>query len=216
MSLFKKEQYKRIAVALSLCTLIIWCVLGTGVSLAWFTDTSPKTNNIFHFADFKLVVSHRLTNGKWEEVDSRTKIFSEDAIYEPGYTQVAYLKVENKGDRPFKFYTAVNVTGFSTATNVFGQPFLLQDHLRFGIVTADSEDAIQNRLSGRDAAVQIATGPLHNYCDDEAFELAPNGMKYIALIVQMPKETGNISNYRGNTIPRVDLGITVKAEQIKD
>ena len=93
----KKTPYKRIALALSLCALLIWAILGTGASLAWFTDTSPEINNIFHFAEFDLVVSHRLTDGKWEEVDSKTKIFDEEALYEPGYVQVVYLKVENKG-----------------------------------------------------------------------------------------------------------------------
>ena len=76
----KKTPYKRIALALSLCALIIWGILGTGASLAWFTDTSPEINNIFHFAEFDLAVSHRLTDGKWEEVDSQTKIFDEKAL----------------------------------------------------------------------------------------------------------------------------------------
>jgi hypothetical protein len=31
----------------------------------------------------------------------------------------------------------------------------------------------------------------------------------------MPEEVGNVANYRGDTVPEVDLGITVKADQIK-
>ena len=210
----KKTPYKRIALALSLCALLIWAILGTGASLAWFTDTSPEINNIFHFADFELVVSHRLTDGKWEEVDSQTKIFDEEALYEPGYVQVVYLKVENKGDRDFKFSTAVNVNGCTVATNVFGQRFMLQDYLKFGITTADSEDAMKNSVPDRNAAVKLADMPLHNY-DTETAVLEPGGVKYIALIVRMPEEVGNVANYRGDTVPEVDLGITVKADQIK-
>ena len=211
----KKTPYKRIALALSLCALIIWGILGTGASLAWFTDTSPEINNIFHFADFELVVSHRLTDGKWEEVDSQTKIFDEEALYEPGYVQVVYLKVENKGDRDFKFSTAVNVNGCTVATNVFGQRFMLQDYLKFGITTADSEDAMKNSVPDRNAAVKLADMPLHNY-DTETAVLEPGGVKYIALIVRMPEEVGNVANYRGETVPKVELGITVKADQIQD
>lgn len=210
----KKTSYKRIALALSLCALIIWGILGTGASLAWFTDTSPELNNIFHFAEFDLVVSHRLTDGKWEEVDSQTKIFDEEALYEPGYVQVVYLKVENKGDRDFKFSTAVNVNGCIVATNVFGQDFMLQDYLKFGITTADSEDAMKNSVPDRNAAVKLADMPLHNY-DTETAVLEPGATKYIALIVRMPEEVGNVANYRGDTVPEVDLGITVKADQIK-
>lgn len=210
----KKRIYKQIALALSLCALIVWCILGTGASLAWFTDTSPEINNIFHFSEFDLVVSHRLTDGKWQEVDSQTKIFDEEALYEPGYVQVVYLKVENKGDRDFKFSTAVNVNGCIVATNVFGQDFMLQDYLKFGITTADSEDAMKNSVPDRNAAVKLADMPLHNY-DTETAVLEPGATKYIALIVRMPEEVGNVANYRGDTVPEVDLGITVKADQIK-
>lgn len=211
----KKRIYKQIALALSLCALIVWCILGTGASLAWFTDTSPEINNIFHFSEFDLVVSHRLTDGKWEEVDGQTKIFDEEALYEPGYVQVVYLKVENKGTVPFEFYTSVNVNGCIVATNVFGQEFMLQDYLKFGVTTADSEDAMKNSVPDREKAVEIADMPLHNY-DTETAVLNPGATKYIALIVRMPEEVGNVANYRGDTIPEVDLGITVKADQIKN
>ena len=211
----KKRIYKQIALSLSLCALIVWCILGTGASLAWFTDTSPEINNIFHFAEFDLVVSHRLTDGKWEEVDSQTKIFNEEALYEPGYVQVVYLKVENNGTIPFEFYTAVNVNGCIEATNVFGQRFMLQDYLKFGVTTADSEDAMKNSVPNREKAVEIADMPLHNY-DTETAVLEPGATKYIALIVRMPEEVSNVANYRGDTVPKVELGITVKADQIQD
>ncbi len=210
----KRKIYKQIALALSLCVLIVWCILGTGVSLAWFTDSSPEINNIFHFADFELAVSHRLADGEWEEIDSQTKIFDEEALYEPGYVQVVYLKVENKGTVPFKFSTAVNVNGYIVATNVFGREFMLQDYLKFGVTTADSEDAMKNSVPNREKAVEIADMPLHNY-DSETAILNPGATKYIALLVRMPEEVGNVANYRGDTIPKVNLGITVKADQIK-
>lgn len=210
----KNRIYIQIASALSLCAIILWGILGTGTSLAWFTDTSPEINNIFHFAEFDLVVSHRLPDGTWEEVDSRTKIFDEEALYEPGYTQVVYLQVHNNGTVPFEFYTAVNVNGCIEATNVFGQKFMLQDHLKFGITIADSEAAMDNSVSDRKKAAEIADMPLKNY-DTETAELMDGKTKYIALIVRMPEEVGNIANYRGDTVPKVELGITVKADQIK-
>ena len=209
----KIKPYKQIALALSLCALIIWGILGAGTSLAWFTDTSPEINNIFHFADFDIEVSHRLTDGKWELIDGKTNIFDDKALYEPGYVQVVYLKVKNKGTVPFAFSTAVNVNGCIEATNVFGQHFMLQDYLKFGVTTADSENAMKNSVPDREKAIAIADMPLHNY-DTETALLAPGATKYIALIVRMPEEVDNIANYRGDTIPKVELGITVKADQI--
>ena len=212
----KKIPYVRIALVLSLCALVVWGILGAGASLAWFTDTTPEINNIFHFSDFEIRVSHRLTDGKWEPIDGKTDIFDDEALYEPGYVQVVYLKVENLGDVPFDFYTAVNVNDCDPAKNVFGQYFLLQDYLKFGVTTADSEDEMKDSVPDRDAAVEIANMPLHNYYETATFELAGGATKYIALIVRMPEDVGNIANHRQDTEPKVELGITVKADQVKD
>lgn len=209
----KNKPYKRIALTLSLCALLVWAVLGTGASLAWFTDTSPEINNIFHFADFELEVSHRFTDGTWEKIDSQTKIFDEEALYEPGYVQVVYLKIENKGDREFQFKTAVNVTGYTLATNVFGQQFSLQDYLKFGVVTTETEEDMKNSVPNRNKAVEIATSKLNNYYTDTAV-LGVGETTYVAVIVRMPEEVDNVANYRGETVPKVELGIIVTADQI--
>ncbi len=210
-----KRVYKRIAVAISLFLVAVWAILGTGTSLAWFTDSTPEMNNIFNFAEFELEVSHRLPDGTWEKVDSQTKIFDDEALYEPGYVQVVYLKVDNKGTVPFDFYTAVNVNDCTVAINSLGQQFLLQNYLKFGLTTADSETEMDNNVPDRGEAARIANMSLHRYYESGAFELAPNASKYITLIVRMPEEVGNAANYRGDTEPRVELGITVKADQIK-
>ena len=159
-------------------------------------------------------LSHRLTDGTWEIVDGDTKVFDEEALYEPGYVQVVYLKVENQGDREFKFYTAVTVNGCVVAKNVYGQEFMLQDYLKFGITSADSEQAMKDSLPDRDAAEAVATMPLHNYYETATTELAPGEIKYVALVVRMPQEVTNVANYNELPIPEVDLGITVKADQI--
>ena len=211
----KKTVYKKIALILSLSALVVWAVLGTGASLAWFSDTTPEINNIFHFADFEVAVSHQLTDGTWEDIDGKTDIFNGEALYEPGYVQVVYLKVENKGDREFEFFTAVNVNDCDVATNVFGQQFLLQEYLKFGVVTGDTEQAVKDSVPNRETAAQIANMPLHNY-DTETARLDPGETSYLALIVRMPEEVDNVANYRGEDIPKVELGITVKADQIKN
>lgn len=211
-NIVKKKQYKKIALALSLCILIICGILGTGASLAWFTDTSEEIINIFHVADFELEVSHRTDDGSWESIDGKTDIFDDNALYEPGYVQVVYLKVENKGTVPFDFHTAVSVINSSTATNKFGQEFWLHEHLKFGIAYADSEGEMEDLVSSREKAVAIATMKLQNY-DTDVASLEAGDVVYMALVVRMPKEIGNEANYRGDTIPTVDLGLIVKADQ---
>lgn len=218
-----KPLYKRIILSLSLCALILWGILGTGTSLAWFSDSTHEINNIFNFADFDLKVSHFDYSNKWVEIKGDDKIFDEQALYEPGYVQVVYLKVENKGNVPFNFYTAVNVNDCVVATNVFGQQFMLQDYLKFGVITNINESDVINGTLDRELSKataktklkEIADMPLHNY-DTETAILQPNKTAFIALIVRMPEEINNVANYRGNAVPQVELGITVKAEQLKD
>ncbi len=210
----QKFGYKKIALALSLCALIIWAILGTGASLAWFADTSEEVTNIFHFADFDLEVSHRTDDGKWEPIDGKTDVFDDNALYEPGYVQTVYLRVKNKGTRAFDFSTAVSVTDYTTATNLFGQHFFLQDYLKFGVAVADTEAEMEEAVANREVAKQLAVTNLKNYSTDVA-SLDAGATAYLALVVRMPEEVGNEANYRGDIVPQVELGIIVKAEQQK-
>ena len=209
----KRKNYNRIALSLSMCMLIIWGILGTGTSLAWFTDTSPEVKNIFHIAEFDLVVSYKTENGTYKEITSDTAIFDDDAIYEPGYTQVVYLKIENKGTVDFRYSTAVSVTNYTTAVNVFGKEFLLQDYLRFGLVAADTEKELMDTLKTRGLAKEKAVMYLNNYAAEKAV-LGAGKEAYMALIVRMPEEVDNHANYRGSVVPRVELGVIIKANQM--
>lgn len=209
------KTYKKIAFSLSLVLIAIWGILGTGISLAWFSDTDEEVKNVFHFAEFDLEVSHQLENGDWEKVEQNTKIFDDEALYEPGYTQVVYLKIENKGTVPFDFKTAVSVADYTLATNVFGQSFQLQDHLRFGLTTADTETQLHEKVATRNQAKELAVMPLSNYSTETA-SLDAKATIYMALVVRMPEDVDNIANYRGDVIPRVELGLIVTATQQTD
>ena len=219
----KIKNYNRLALSLSMCLMIIWGILGTGTSLAWFTDTSPEVRNIFHFAEFDLVVSYKTEDGVYKEITSDTAIFDDEALYEPGYVQVVYLKIENKGTVAFDYSTAVCVTNATKAVNVFGKEFMLQDYLRFGVATSDTEEKLVELLETRDLAKQLATTPMNNYVHDnyvydsknEPPRLEAKEETYMALIVCMPEEVGNAANYRGETVPLVELGVVVKASQIR-
>ena len=207
-----RKQYKKIALALSLCAIVIWGLLGAGASIAWFADTSDEVTNIINTAQFDLVVSKRLENGTYSEVNATTKVFDETVLYEPGYVQIAILKIENNGTVPFDFQTAVTVDGYTTATNAFGGTMYLQEHLRFGVVTSTDEADLLQKLNDREKAVAAATEPLGVYHSDPA-ELGAHEAMYMALIVRMASTVGNEANYRGDNVPTVELGISVRATQ---
>lgn len=212
----RKFLYKKIALIISLCVLILWGVLGTGTSIAWFSDSSPEIKNIFNFAEFDVELSHRLEDGTYEVVETDTKVFNEQALYEPGYIQVVYLKVKNKGTVPFNFETAVNVTDYTLATNILGAHFNLQDYLEYGIVLADTETALEELVATREKSEALATAKLGTYPPQDPVMLEAGKDKYMAVIVRMPKNVDNYANFRGTTVPTVEMGINVTANQIAD
>lgn len=210
--IFMRRQYKKIAFALSTGLILLWLILGASTSIAWFSDTTPDLQNVFHFADFELAVSYRQADGTYAKIESDTKVFDENALYEPGYVQVVNLKVENKGDVPFDFQTAVNVTGYTVAVNTLGEPFLLQDYLKFGLITADSESALDALVGSRAQACAQANLDLNQY-DSEKASLGAGETAYVAVIVRMPEDVDNQANYRGAVVPEVHLGLIIRATQ---
>ena len=209
----RKRTLTKTVLVLSVCLMIIWCILGTGSSIAWFVDESPAIRNNFNFAEFDLVVSHKTENG-YEEVKADTKIFDDEALYEPGYVQVVCLKIENKGTVGFDYDLAVvpNLQTIVRAKNVYGHDIYLPEFLKFGVVFADTEAELTQKLENRDLAKQQATAALSSYTS-KPDNLQAGEEKYVAVIIRMPEEVGNAANYRGNTPPSVELGITVQAVQ---
>lgn len=126
---------------------------------------------------------------------------------------MVYMRVTNNGSVPFKFKTAVSVTNYTEPVNVFGQKFHLQDHLRFGLVPAETEQELDEKLQGRTLAAGYADTLLNHYSTDQAI-LAPKETTYLALIVRMPENVNNVANYREETVPRVELGMIVTAMQV--
>lgn len=217
----KKRSFKKIALGISLAAIFLWAFLGAGTSLAWFTDTSDELNNVFHMAEFDLVVSHRLEDGSYEEIDQTTKVLDDEALYEPGYVQVVYLKVENRGDRPFDFRSAVSVTEYTSGINVYGLTFCLQDYLLFGVVSGDTEAAVEQQVANRDLAELESVLPLSEYTKlnnyyTDVVSLDAKDEMYMAVIVRMPKEVGNAANHMtGTDRPEVKLGMIFEATQQK-
>ena len=224
----KKRKFTRVTFALSVCLLVLWGILGTGTSIAWFMDETPELTNNFEFADFDLEVYQKVTNEKgedeWVLIDEKTKAFDEEALYEPGYTQVVYLKIVNKGDVEFDYKLSVDMTDFVPGVNEAGQLIYLPNYLKFGALIEQNEQVLTREVARAIAIEDLDDGdapakemlPLNTYSSSigqlEA-EAGEESIDYAALILYMPEAVGNEANYRGNDIPTVDLGITVFASQ---
>lgn len=224
----KNRRFTKIAFALSICLLILWGVLGTGTSIAWFMDETPELVNTFDFGELDLEVYYKVTNvqgaSEWVKMDEKTKVFDEEALYEPGYTQVVYLKIVNEGEVEFDYKLSVNMNDYTPGVNESGQPIYLPNYLKFGAVIAENEETLNREVARATATKYLDDGdeptaemlPLNTYSSSIGqLEIEPDDAKvdYAALILYMPEEIGNEANYRGTDIPTVELGVTVFASQ---
>lgn len=212
-----KKKWRKAALVLSACLFVLWWALGTGATLAWFSDTDTIRNK-FQIGLLNLDVSYRndiVTD--YSPLQGTTKAFNDKALYEPGYTQVVYLKIENNGDVDFDYKVAVTVEGYTNGKNAWDEDIYLPNYLRYGVVFAENETDLQNMVKDRLEARTHASndwGALGTWPDmSPKFFKVGEDAHYAALIVHMPEEVGNVANYRGTQAPIVELGITVFAQQ---
>ena len=158
-----------------------------------------------------------------EKIEQDTKIFDDEALYEPRYTQVVYLKIDNNGDVDFNYKLAVTVANFTNGQNAWGDAIYLPDYLLYGVVFAESEtelrQLVKDRLNARSHATNTWNAPgtwstVSPYTHKVDKKLNDQDYAhYAALIVYMPEDVDNVANYVGATAPKVELGITVFAQQ---
>ena len=205
------------ALALSACLFVIWWALGTGATLAWFSD-ADTVRNVFQIGLLKMDVSYRndiVT--EYTPLQGTTKAFNDEALYEPGYTQVVYLKIDNKGDIAFNYKVAVTVEDSHNGKNAWGEDIYLPNYLRYGIVFGQTETDVQAQVKDRLTARNQAPndwGALGTWSEISpyTYDVGENA-HYAALIVYMPEQVGNAANYRGFDVPQVKLGIKIFAQQ---
>ena len=204
----------KIALAVGIVLLTLWGLLGTGTSIAWFHDETEEVRNVFNFAVFDLNVeyrNHHMTDYDTLEID--TNVFGDEDLFEPGLTQVVYLKVQNASTVDMRYKLSVDERGATIGKNVYGQDIYLPNYLRYGVVFADGEELLEREVAMAAADRDMDELQLNDYSEWDSETLAPGDVRYVAIVVYMPKEVNNVANYRGDNVPSVDMGLTIYAEQ---
>ena len=208
----KRKKITKAAFILSVGMLILWAVLGAGTTLAWFKDTTPVDKNSFLIGNLEMAVKYKNdTMTDYDTMDAGTDIFNDNALYEPGYTQVVYLKVENLGQIPFDYRMSIDVQSYVDSISSTGVHLHLPDHLKFGVIFGASEADLDRELAQFYGDRQLKELEENTYSHKDV-TVPVNGIRHAALIVYMPEEVENEANFR-DTQPMVRLGITLLAQQ---
>lgn len=211
--MFKKNNI-RIALVIGVVLLALWSLFGAGASIAWFHDETETVRNVFNFAVFDLDVeyrNHHMTDYDTLEID--TNVFGGEDLFEPGFTQVVYLRVRNASTVDMRYKLSVDQLDVTIGTNVYGQDIYLPNYLRYGVVFADGEEVLERDVARTIADKEMAELKLNDYSEWDTVALSPGDERYVAVVVYMPDTVDNVANYRGDNVPSVQMGLTIYAEQ---
>ena len=210
----KRNSTKK-ALMLSLLSLVVCVSMLVGTTFAWFTDSVTSANNIIMAGNLDVELEYSTDMVNWTAVDANTNVFKEGALWEPGYTEVVYLRVSNVGSLAMKYKLGVNVASETEGkTRDNNTPFKLSDYIEYGIAT-DITAKYADRTAARAA---ITSAAKLNVAYSEEFHLVgktatATDTDVYALVVYMPESVGNEANHNGTDIPVINLGLSVLATQ---
>ena len=187
----------------------------TGGTIAWFTDSVTSSANVIEAGNLDVTLEYYDTLLKeFKPVNEQTKLFKENSRWEPGYTEVVYLKVANAGNLALKYKLSVNVSDEKTGINVFDKEFKLSDYLT-GVTKEITATEVGTFTREQARAMATAdSAPLASYSTNDIPLVNQNDAKYYALAVCMPTTVDNNANHKtGTTAPSLNLGVKLLATQ---
>ncbi|MBR2908269.1 MAG: SipW-dependent-type signal peptide-containing protein [Clostridia bacterium] len=210
----KKKTTKKALLASALSLLLCFSML-LGTTYAWFTDSVTSENNIIKSGNLDVTLEY--WNGtEWKTVEDASDILAGN-LWEPGYVDVAYLRVKNAGSLALKYNLGVNIVSETSGVNKAGERFTLSDYIYYDVEElAVTDTAPFAPYASREAAMAIATEKtLISAGYSKSGTLLPtDGYVYLAMVVYMPTTVDNVANHDGKTIPEINLGINVMATQL--
>ena len=100
--MFKFKGVKS-ALITSVVSLFLCVAMLVGTTFAWFTDSVTSANNIIQSGNLDIGLSYSDDNSAWTEVTENTEAIFNYQYWEPGYTDVKYIRISNDGTLAFKY-----------------------------------------------------------------------------------------------------------------
>ena len=209
----KKNQTKRALISSAIALVLCFSML-IGTTFAWFTDSVSSARNTITAGNLDVVLEYWDSDAKqYKEVTSNTKLFNDAALWEPGHTEVAYLKVSNAGSLALKYQLSVNYSNEEIGKTVDDKDIKLSEHLVFSVVDKQiSQDSAPYTREQAVAAAGSAMG-IKDYESGTKILENTGDAHYVALIIYMPESVGNEANHNGIDIPSIQLGVNLVATQ---
>ena len=196
---------------------ILMCVaMLIGTTFAWFTDTASTAVNKIQAGNLDVKLMYSTDMQTWKEANDQTQLFNDAAHWEPGHTEVVYLKIVNNGSMALKYETefAYNYN-VSKGKSVLGNYYYVGDYLKIGVANVNaafaSRDDAWNAISGVEKALKKGV----QLTDGWNVLNAGESTNPFAVVIYMPTSVGNEANAKSKTwISKITgLGLEVHATQ---
>lgn len=209
-----KKSTKRALVS-SILAFCVCVAMLIGTTFAWFTDTASTGVNKIQAGNLDVQLEYSKDFANWKTVDDTTKVFEDSTLWEPGRTEVVYLRVTNAGTLALKYTLGIYNLYNSTGKNVLGNKYSLSDYVKLGVAEADA--AYADRAAAI-SAVQDGAKTLNSIGDTGIIgtQLEATETRTYAMVLYMPTEVGNEANPKNNDpywAAKVSFGISVSATQ---
>ncbi len=208
------KSTKRALISSTLAILMCAAML-IGTTFAWFTDTASTAVNKIQAGNLDVKLMYSTDMVTWKEATDQTKLFEDSALWEPGYTQVVYLKVVNAGNLALKYEAGFSKNYTSNrGKNVNGDWYRVDNYLKIGI--AETETKFENREAvwSAIAATEKTLAKDFMLTDGWITLKAGESSKPFAMAIYMPTSVGNEANASRLRPSSVSgLGIEVRATQ---
>ena len=211
-----KKATKR-ALLSSALALVVCISMLIGTTYAWFTDSVTSTNNIIKSGNLDVELYYQVEGQTdWTKVDENTNIFKENALWEPGHTEVVKLKVVNEGTLALKYNLGVNIASEVGSVNVAGEDFKLSDYIKYAVIDGEQNFTRDTAVAAAEAKNATALKSAYN-SNSFLLAAAQNGQEsadIFTMVVYMPTTVGNEANYgKDQVVPEIKLGINLFATQ---
>ena len=199
----------------SLLALFLCIVLLIGTTFAWFTDTASTGVNKIQAGnlDVELEYSHDMVD--WQAANENTQMFDDNVLWEPGHTEVVYLRVKNAGNLALKYNIATNSYDMERGKNAAGDFFYIDKYLKIG--TAQTNTAFANREAAIAAIADTEKTIAKETPISKDWTVLKAGEKSAptAVVLYMPttvgNEANNVQSWRKPSLK--GLGLVVNATQ---
>ena len=141
-----KTKSLRRSLLASVVSLATCATMFVGTTFAWFTDSVSSQNNLIVSGNLDVELEYLDANDVWQPVTKDTNVFMNNTLWEPGHTEVVYLKVSNVGSLALNYNLGVNIVSEVESINVDNDPLILSKYIMMGAIE-DVKEAYDDRTA---------------------------------------------------------------------